>query len=300
MSKPRIGFVGIGIMGYPMASHIAEAGYSLTLYDVKRSNAEKLADTNKNIRVVDSPKIVAFESDIVITMLPSGKHVQEVTFGESGLAEGFKKGDLLLDTSSSEAWLTTQTAEKLKTQGVDVVDAPVSGAEAGAKSAELVFMVGGEEGPVSRVTPFFEIMGKKIFHVGLVGAGHTMKCVNNLITAMTFMATAEGLVIGKKYGLNPDVITDVLNVSTGMSWISQTHIQQYITNRKFNDTFKLDLMIKDIDIAMELAGQKKLPLPLSATGQQMWKASTKFVGEGKSISEMVRWIEHMTQTEIVP
>lgn len=300
MGKPKIGFIGIGIMGFPMASHIAKAGYSLTLYDINRSNAEKLAETSSLIKVADTPKIVAEESNIVITMLPSGKYVHEVTFGESGLVEGFEKGDLLLDTSSSESWFTIKAAEILKTKGVDVVDAPVSGAESGAKAAELVFMVGGDKNPVSRVTPLFEIMGKQMFHLGKVGAGHTMKCINNLITAMTFMATIEGLTIGKKYGLNPDTMTDVLNVSTGMSWISQTHIQQRITNRKFDDPFKLDLMIKDINIAMELAAQEKIPLPLSAVGQQIWKASTAFVGEGKSISEMARWIEHMTHTEIVP
>lgn len=300
MGKPKIGFIGIGIMGFPMASHIAKAGYSLTLYDINRSKAEKLAKTSSLIKVADTPKVVAEESNIVITMLPSGKYVHEVTFGESGLVEGFEKGDLLLDTSSSESWFTIKAAEILKTKGVDVVDAPVSGAESGAKSAELVFMVGGDKKPVSRVTPLFEIMGKQMFHLGEVGAGHTMKCINNLITAMTFMATIEGLTIGKRYGLNPDTMTDVLNVSTGMSWISQTHIQQRITNRKFDDPFKLDLMVKDINIAMELAAQEKIPLPLSAVGQQIWKASTAFVGEGKSISEMARWIEHMTHTEIVP
>lgn len=300
MKKPRIGFVGLGIMGSHMASHITKAGYPLIVHDIIRYQAEKLADSNPQVRVADTPKMVANASDIVITMLPSGKHVQEVTFGKSGLVEGFEKGNLLLDTSSSETWLTIETAKRLEKKGVDLIDAPVSGAEPGARSAELVFMVGGEKGPVSRVAPLFEIMGKQVFHLGPVGAGHTMKCVNNLITAMTFMATAEGLTIGKRYGLDPDIMTDVLNVSTGMSWISQTHIRQRITNRKFDDAFKLDLMIKDINIAMELAGQEKLPLPLSAVGQQIWKASTLFAGEGKSISEMVRWVEHMTQTKIVP
>ena len=126
-----------------------------------------------------------------------------------------------------------------------------------------------------------------------------MKCINNLITAMTFMATTEGLTIGKQFALDPDVMTDVLNVSTGMSWISQTQIKQRITNRKFDDPFRLDLMVKDIGIAMELANRKKLPLPMGALGQQLWRAAERYSEKGSSISHMVRWIEHMTGTEII-
>ena len=188
-------------------------------------------------------------------MLPSGKPVQEVALGEDGLIHGFAEGALLLDTSSSQPWLTLETAEALAGSGVAMVDAPVSGAEIGAQTGQLVFMVGGEPAALDRVMPLLEVMGKQVFHLGGIGAGHTMKCLNNMITAMTFMATAEGLAIGKKLGLDPEVMTDVLNESTGMSWISQTHIKQRITSRTFDDAFKLELMVKDIGIAMRLAGR---------------------------------------------
>jgi 3-hydroxyisobutyrate dehydrogenase len=159
-------------------------------------------------------------------------------------------------------------------------------------------MVGGEKGPVSRVSPLLQIMGKRVYHLGPLGAGHTMKCINNLITALTFMGTAEGLIIGRQFGLDPNVMTEVLNLSTGMSWISQTHIKQHIISRKFDDPFRLDLMVKDIGIAMELASRKGLPLPLSGLGQHLWKAAARYSAEGGSISNMVRWVEHMTGTEI--
>lgn len=298
MKKPRIGFIGIGVMGAPMSGHLADAGYVLTLYDINRAAAESVASTHEGVQVVETPKAVAELSDIVVTMLPSGKYVRDVTLGGSGLIEGARAGALLLDTSSSEPWLTVETAKMLASRGVDMVDAPVSGAQAGAQSATLVFMVGGEKGPVSRVRPLLEIMGKEIFHLGPVGAGHTMKCINNLITAMTFMATAEGLTIGKQCGLDPEVMTDVLNSSTGMSWISRTQIKQRIITRKFDDAFKLDLMVKDIGIAMELAGTKGLPLPLSALGQHLWKAAEHYAEKGSSISHMVKWIEHMTGIKI--
>jgi 3-hydroxyisobutyrate dehydrogenase-like beta-hydroxyacid dehydrogenase len=300
MKNPRIGFIGIGVMGAPMSGHLSKAGYTLTLCDINRAAAEKVATEHENIQVVETPKAIAEASDIVVTMLPSGKYVRDVTLGDSGLIEGFQAGALVLDTSSCEPWMTVETAKALSLKGVDMVDAPVSGARIGAETAKLIFMVGGEKGPVSRVTPLLEIMGEQIFHLGPLGAGHTMKCINNLITAMTFMATAEGLTIGKQFGLDPEVMTNVLNVSTGMSWISQTQIKQRILSRKFDDPFKLDLMAKDIGIALELASTKELPLPLSALGQRLWKAAGRHAEKGSSISDMVRWVEQMTGIEITP
>ena len=298
MTKPKLGFIGIGVMGRPMATHLANAGHEVTIHDVNRAKAEEAALGQQTMRIADSPVEVAKTSDIVITMLPSGKYVHEVTMGESGLIKGLKPGSLLIDTSSSEAWLTRQTAATLKESQIDMIDAPVSGAESGAKAAELIFMVGGEITSVSRARPLLEIMGKRVLHLGPIGAGHVMKSMNNLVTAMTFMATTEALTIGKQLGLDPNVMTDVLNVSTGMSWISQTQIKQRITNRKFDDPFKLELMVKDIGIAIDLADEAQLPVPLSAAGYHLWKAAGIHAGEGASISDMVRWVEYMTKTEI--
>lgn len=153
--------------------------------------------------------------------------MHDVALGEAGLIEGFQPGALLLDTSSSGPWLTVETAAAL----------------------------------AARVSPLLAVMGKQMFHLGPVGAGRAMKCINNLVTALTFMATAEGLTIGTRFGLDPEVMTDVLNVSTGMSWISQTHIKQRIISRAFDDPFKLELMVKDVGIALELARREGLPLP---------------------------------------
>jgi 3-hydroxyisobutyrate dehydrogenase len=250
------------------------------------------------VRVAATPKAVAEASDIVVTMLPSGTYVRDVTLGQAGLIEGFLPGALLLDTSSSEPWLTVETAAALAARGVSMVDAPVSGAQAGAEAAELVFMVGGAPEAVARVSPVLDVLGRQTFHLGPIGAGHAMKCINNLVTAMTFMATAEGLTIGTRYGLDPEVMTDVLNVSTGMSWISQTHIKQRIISRTFDDPFKLELMVKDVGIALELARREELPLPLATVGGELWQAAGRHADEGAGISEMVRWLEHVTGTQI--
>lgn len=293
-----IGFIGVGVMGAPMSANLAKAGYSMVLQDVNRARAEAAKSQNDRITIADTPKAVAEQADIVITMLPSGEFVRDVVLGDQGLIQGFSAGSLLLDTSSSEPWLTQATARALAEKDIDMVDAPVSGARAGAEAGELVFMVGGNSNAVDRVQPLLEIMGKQSFHLGPVGSGHTMKCINNTITAMTFLATTEGLVLGKKAGLDPEVMTDVLNNATGMSWISQTHIRQRIISRKFDDPFRLELMFKDIGIAMQLAQDLHLSLPLSETGQGLWRQADSHAGKGSSVSELARWVEYMNDTEI--
>jgi 3-hydroxyisobutyrate dehydrogenase len=300
VSNPPIGFVGQGVMGLPMARNLANAGYSVTVYDKDPAAMERAAAATPGVKLAKSPAEVARASTIVVTMLPSGKYVQDVAFGENGLIEGFAEGSLLLDTSSCEPWLTLETADRLAASGVAMVDAPVSGALIGAETGTLVFMVGAEPADLDRVMPLFDVMGKQVFHLGGRGAGHTMKCLNNMITAMTFMATTEGLAVGKKMGLDPDVMTDVLNVSTGGSWISQTQMKQRITSRKFDDAFKLELMVKDIGIALRVAGDQMIPMPLCGTGLQLWRAAAHHAGPGSSISDMVRWVEDMTGITITP
>ena len=181
-----------------------------------------------------------------------------------------------------------------------MVDAPVSGAEWGAKAAELVFMCGGAAADIERVRPLLEVMGKAVFHLGPLGAGHAMKCLNNLVTAINFVAVGEGLAIGKRYGLDPAAMVDVLDQSTGMSWISRTHIRQRVLSRSFDDPFKLALMLKDIGIATQLARSVDVPAPLSALNQELWRAAAADAAPDASVSELARWIERLAHTEITP
>lgn len=298
MEKTRIGFVGLGVMGTPMAGHLLAAGYPLTVHDIDAAALRRFVEAHPAASTARTPRALAAQADVVITMLPNGEEVERVALGEAGLAGGLAPGTLLVDTSSSEPWLTRRTAEALAARGVAMVDAPVSGAQAGAQSAQLVFMVGGEAAPVARVTPLLRCMGRALFHLGPLGAGHAMKCINNLITAMNFLATAEGLVIGKRHGLDPAAMNAVLNESTGMSWVTQNHVAQRIISRKFDDPFKLELMVKDIGIAMALAREAGLPVPLSGLGQQLWSAALLDAGRGPGVSELFRWVEQRTRTEI--
>ena len=298
MSKPRIGFVGTGIMGGPMSGHLSKAGYQVTVHDVVPANLAAVTQAHPQVLVAASPRALAEQSDLVVTMLPDGNFVRDVALGESGLIHGLQPGALLLDTSSSQPWITVETAAALAAKGIAMVDAPVSGARWGAEAAELVFMAGGAKADFERVLPLLQVMGKQWFHLGPVGAGHVMKCLNNLITAMTFSATIEGMLVGKRFGLDPDAMVDVLNVSTGQSWISQNHVRQRVVSRSFDDPFKLALMNKDIGIAMEMAQRLDLPMPMSGLGQQLWRAAGAHVPKDASVSELARWIEQLSGTEL--
>jgi 3-hydroxyisobutyrate dehydrogenase len=287
-------------MGTPMAGHLAKAGHPLTVFDIDPLKGARLSAAHAGVKVATSPREVAANSDVVVTMLPSGEFVRDVALGKNGLIEGFKGGELLIDTSSCEPWITVETAKALAVKGIAMVDAATSGAEMGAIAGTLVFMVGGDLKVIEKAKAVLNIMGKHVFHLGPISAGHAMKSINNTITAMTLAATAEGLVIGKKLGLDPNVMTDVLNVSTGGSWITQTHIKQRITNRAFDDPFKLELMVKDIRIGLELAQRASIGVPFWEKGQEIWKSADQAAGAGASVSELVRYIERGADVEIKP
>jgi 3-hydroxyisobutyrate dehydrogenase len=300
MIKPRIGFIGLGIMGHPMAGHLAKAGFDLTVCDSDVNAVGRMRDVHPAVAIADSPAGVGAHSDIVFTMLPDGACVQEVALGSDGLIETMASGSLLLDTSSAQPWLTSATASKLADRGIGMVDAPVSGAQWGAEQANLVFMVGGAADDVERVRPLLDLLGRAVFHCGPLGSGHVMKCINNTITAMTFLATCEGLALGKRAGLDPAAMNDVLNESTGGSWITVNHVPQRILSRTFDDPFRLELMLKDVRIAAELAGNLEVPLPFVDHCESVYEAAHEFAGAGKSLSELARWVEHTTGVDITP
>lgn len=293
----RIGCIGLGVMGAPMAGHLARAGHALTLFDADLARARDLAAT-LGAAVAGTPAALAAASEVVLTMLPDGQVVQQVALGPAGLVEGLAPGALLLDCSSAEPWLTQRTAEGLAARGATMVDAPVSGAAWGAQAAELVFMVGGAEADVARVRPLLDVLGRGVHHLGPLGSGHAMKALNNGVTAITLAATAEALVAGQRYGLDPAVMVEVLNQSTGGSWVASTQFHQRIFNRAFDDPFRLALMLKDLGIALQLARDAGAPMGLTQQGLPLWQRADAAAGPGASVSELVRWIEAQAGTEL--
>ncbi len=281
-----------------MAGHLIGAGYRVTVFDASSQAVSDFVGAHSGSRSASSPALAAVHADIVITMVPDGRVVQSVALGPHGLRETMRPGSLLLDTSSSQPALTLETAAALADGGVGMVDAPVSGAQWGAQAADLVFMVGGSQEDVARVRPLFEVLGRAVHHVGPIGAGHTMKCINNIVTALTFVATSEGLALGARVGLDPAVMNAVLNESTGGSWITENHVSQRILSRTFDDPFRLELMRKDVGIAVGVARAQGLDLPAFELAERMYEAANDAAGPGASLSELSRYVEGYVGGEI--
>jgi 3-hydroxyisobutyrate dehydrogenase len=297
-SATRVGFIGLGVMGYPMAGHLAAAGLDVTCFDTDPAMRDRMRDAWPATGVADDVAAVGAASDVVITMLPDGEQVRQVALDAGGLVDSMASGSILIDCSSAQPWLTLETARRLAVDGIEMVDAPVSGAQWGAEAAELVFMVGGSADAVDLVRPLFDVLGRATFHVGPIGSGHVMKSINNAITAMTFLATAEGLVLGTRAGLDPAAMNAVLNESTGGSWITKNHIEPRILSRTFDDPFRLELMLKDVAVATQLSRDLGVPLPFVALCESLYRAADRDAGPGRSLSELVRWVEHLTGVEI--
>jgi 3-hydroxyisobutyrate dehydrogenase-like beta-hydroxyacid dehydrogenase len=291
-----IGFVGLGRMGRPMSSNLCRKGFRLVVHDINRDAVAELELLQA--RGAESVAAVARESGIIVTMLPNSAIVDQVVAGLDGVLAHAKPGSLVMDMSTVDPLTTDALARKAAEKGIAFVDAPVGRLASHADRGESLFMVGAAPEDFARVRPLLEAMGKAIFHVGGLGAGHAMKCLNNLITSVNLLALSEGLAMGKRYGLDPEAMVDVLNVSTGMSWVGQTHIKQRVISRRFDDPFKLALMVKDIGIAMALARATATPAPLSALTQQLWRAAAAEARPDASVSELVRWVERTSGTEI--
>ena len=299
MADDRIGFIGLGVMGGWMARHLAGAGLPLTVFDLNPAAIDALQAEHPGVQRAALPAEVAAASDVVLTMLPSGKEVTAVTLGQGGLIEGFRPGALLLDTSSSAPWHVREIHAALAEKGVGMVDAPVSGAEVGARTGNLVFMVGGSKPDVARVEKLFEIMGKAHFHLGPIGSGDVMKAMNNLLTAVALTATTEVLLVGKKCGLDPAIMNDVLDISTGESWITRTHYRARVFNRAFDDTFTFDLMRKDMHIAADIAAGADMPMPVSLEALQLWDELQPGLPKGSAISRLSYALEQRTGVTLV-
>ena len=298
-SRPeRVGFIGLGVMGTAMASRLAAGGFVLDVFDINPVPAERLANRFPNVRIATSPADVATDATVVITMLPSGREVRDVTLGTRGMVEAMRPGSLFIDCSSSEPWITRELAEPLAVRGVALVDAPVSGGAVAADAADLVFMIGGAPDDVARARGVLRPIGEKMFHLGPLGSGHIMKSINNTITAAILVATGEGMLTGKAFGLDPAMMTKVLIESTATSWIARTHIAQRIVSRTFDEAFQLDLMVKDIGIAAGLAAQAGLELPVWATTEVVWRNAQAAMPPHSTVSHVVRHMELTSGLEL--
>jgi len=252
----NIGFIGLGIMGKPMALNLLKAGYSLAVLE-KSKAAEELAKAGA--RLLPTSKAIAESADIVITMLPDAPEVREVVFGQDGVLEGIRSGALFIDMSTISPSTAKELYDALQKKGVEALDAPVSGGQVGAESASLSIMTGGNEPAFQRALPLFQAMGKNIVHIGPTGTGQTTKACNQMIVGMTIAAVAEAFTLARKAGVNLEKMREALLGGFAQSRILDLHGKRII-ERNFKPGFKIKLHRKDMNIALQAGREYAVPL----------------------------------------
>lgn len=283
----KIGFIGLGVMGRPMASHLISAGHEVFLNRVKPVS-QGLVDQGGT--ALDTPRAVAQAADVIILMLPDTPDVAEVLFGANGVAEGLSAGKLVIDMSSISPVETKAFAARIAERGCDYLDAPVSGGEVGAKNAALTIMVGGSEAAFARAKPLFEKMGKNITLVGGVGDGQTAKVANQIIVGLTIEAVGEALLFAKRAGADPAKVREALMGGFAASRILELHGQRMV-ERTFDPGFRIRLHRKDMSLAVEAARALDLCLPNTAATQQLMNAAIAMGDGDKDHSGLIRTLE---------
>ena len=287
--KPVIGFVGTGAMGAPMAQNLRKAGYPLVVYDLKDKAMEGLAKAGAE--KVFSARELASRSSVVITMLPASPDVEAAVLGPEGVIEGAKSGDIVIDMSSSYPTSTKMICEQLAVKGIRMLDAPVSGGTKGAREGTLAIMVGGEEKDYEECRPILEAMGQNTYYLGKIGAGHTVKALNNLCSACSMVITSEALIVAKKLGLTPEKVIDAINSSSGRSWSSQFKFPTFVLNNTFNSGYSIGLMNKDLEIATRLGREVQVPMFVGALVQQLYNYAVGRGGGDECHTAIIKFIE---------
>jgi 2-hydroxy-3-oxopropionate reductase len=290
----KIGFIGLGIMGRPMALNLKAAGHELFIPD-RRSLADEMRAAASAV-LLDGAA-VAEHSDVIILMVPDTSDVERVLFGEHGVAEGLTRGKLVIDMSSISPIATKDFAKRINALGCDYLDAPVSGGEVGAKAASLTIMVGGPDAAFERARPLFELMGKNITHVGAEnGAGQTCKVANQIIVALNIQAVAEALTFARKAGADPAKVRQALMGGFASSRILEVHAERMI-NRTFSPGFRVRLHQKDLNLALSAARDIGMALPNTAMAQQMFSVVSAHGGAEQDHSSLIQAIEAMADVK---
>jgi 2-hydroxy-3-oxopropionate reductase len=292
----KVGFIGLGIMGRPMAKNLMEAGYELVVHNRSPEKAEELAKEG-NATAAASPGQVAQACDIVITMLPDSPDVEAVVAGEGGVLEGIRDSALLVDMSTISPVVTEELAAKVREKGASMLDAPVSGGDVGAIEGALSIMVGGSKEDFERARPLFDVMGKVATHVGPIGAGQVVKACNQIVVALTIEAVSEALVLGSKGGVAPEKILDVLGGGLAGNKVMEVKREKMLEH-SFDPGFRIELHHKDLGIALAAGREYGVTLPVTAIVDQMLE-TLKMRGKGdRDHSAILTLIEESSGHEI--
>lgn len=291
----KIGFVGIGAMGTPMAANLAKAGYKLVIYDIDRARTAAFASVHE-IEVASSLAELGKQCGTVITMLPDDKAVRQALYGETGNSQNcvvanLKAGSTVIDMSSSSPVSTRELGRLFDARGVKFIDAPVSGGVKRAVTAELAIMVGGDGAVLEACRPVFEKLGSQIFHAGPLGAGHAIKALNNYVSAAGLVAACEAVIVGQRFGLDPNIVVDILNASSGMNNTTKVKVKQFMLSGAFNAGFTTGLMAKDLRTALEVAREMHGPSRLAEHCVAIWNDAERALGAAADHTAIFKFLE---------
>ena len=288
----HIAFIGLGNMGAPMARNLVAAGFHVSVFDLAPEAVATLVEAGATAAVSASAAVQA--ADAVITMLPANKHVQELYLAEGGVLDAAKPGALLIDCSTIAAEVARQVAQAASARGFAMLDAPVSGGTAGAQAGTLTFIVGGAPEALLRARPLLEKMGKNIFHAGEAGAGQVAKICNNMLLGILMAGTAEALNLGVAHGLDPSVLSDIMAKSSGRNWTLEVYnpcpgvLDNVPAARDYTGGFGVDLMLKDLGLAVESAGASGASVPLGELARQLYDLHSKSGAGGLDFSSIYK------------
>jgi 3-hydroxyisobutyrate dehydrogenase len=282
----NVAFVGVGAMGAPMAACIARAGYPLTVYDAVGERAARVAAEQGCLAATGVPDLAAAEC--VVTMLPTGPMVRDLYLRE-GLAAVLGRGTIAIDMSSSDPTGTRELGTALAQRGISLLDAPVSGGVPRARLGTLTIMIGGDDqAAIGRARPLLGTMGERHFETGGLGSGHAMKALNNFVAAATFAACAEALLVGRRFGLEPGRMVEIMNVSTGRNFHTDLVLREHVVGGKFASGFQLGLLAKDVHIAADLAEDVRLDAPLVRLVSQRFDSARDALGYARDHTEAIK------------
>ncbi len=297
-TKPTVGFIGVGNMGWPMAACLARAGFPLLINDSRREVAQNFVQQIGG-SAPDSLRQLAAGSDVIVTILPTSAILRTVLEeGDDNLLSGMRPGTLLIDMTSGVPSVTQVLARRVAELGGVLIDAPVSGGVPRARTGQLAIMAGGDPAAIERAMPVLRAMGSQVLRCGDVGAGQAMKALNNLVSTGGFLIGIEALLIGQRFGLDPGTMVDVLNAATGMNNSTQKKFRQFVLSRSFDAGFTMGLLDKDVSIAMQVARETATPAPVSALVRELIGAALAMFGPGADHTEMARLSERLAGSEL--
>jgi 3-hydroxyisobutyrate dehydrogenase len=285
-----VAVIGLGNMGVPMGACLIKAGYAVTGFDLLEPARQKFVAAGGRVANAIASAVAA--ADVVIMLLPNGKIVRDAV---SAMRAHLRTDTILVDMSSSDPIGTRSLGEELIAAGAAFIDAPVSGGVRRAVTGTLAIMVGGDGGTIDRVQPLLDAMGSSIFRTGALGSGHAMKALNNYVSAAGLVAAVEALQVGRKFGLDPALMTDILNVSSGRNNTTELKLKQFIISETFDDGFPLRLMAKDVRTADDVAHALGIATPLADLCAGLWDAAARELSEKANHTEMIRYLERLSK-----